>query len=151
MYVCGGVALLLIAVGLCIYLLTRNKTSPNQESNELTPVFESIDESTPVGSRPLLMLFYASWCGHSKRFLPVWEQIKQGTQGAPFDVDQTEDDSLATEHGVQGFPTLKFYPDGFGSPGIEYTGERSPEAILNFVSQNLGISSNPEPELTPVS
>ncbi len=48
-------------------------------------------------------------------------------------IDGTEND---TPHDIQGFPTLKFFPAGRKDQPIDYTGERSVDAIVKFVKEN---------------
>jgi len=48
-------------------------------------------------------------------------------------VDSTEND---TPYKVQGFPTLVFFPAGAKTTPIPYSGERTEEAMAEFVRKN---------------
>ncbi|GKY93142.1 protein disulfide-isomerase tmx3 [Mayamaea pseudoterrestris] len=64
---------------------------------------------------PLWFLkFYAPWCGHCKQLTPVLEQVAPQLQGkmAIGTIDCTQQKQLCDQHGVKGYPTLKFALDG---------------------------------------
>lgn len=48
-------------------------------------------------------------------------------------VDATENDTPAS---VKGFPTLIFYPAGGKANPVTYNGERSAEALADFIREN---------------
>ena len=62
---------------------------------------------------PVLVDFYADWCGPCQRLAPVLEELAAETPGARIvkvNVDQSP--SLATEYGVNSIPSLKVFKNG---------------------------------------
>lgn len=72
--------------------------------------YEELTKSTPV----VLVEFYASWCPHCQRMMPVVEQVKELLAGSSnvyqFDIDENKE--LAAELNVQSIPTFIIYKDG---------------------------------------
>ncbi len=97
------------------------------------------NHETPVQSgKPALVMFYANWCGHSKAILPSWQQMQQTlSQTGQFELIALEQEKYGDEiqkHGIKGFPTIRFYPEGFPSENfIEYKGNRTTDSLIKFV------------------
>lgn len=110
----------------------------------VNPLPNEVQVQTQVNTQNVndnkLKLFYATWCGYSKQFFPVWEQIKQHVSNNPelqthceqYDCDK--DNNICSEYGIEGFPTVVLVKKD-GSK-IMYTGERSVSAVINFVKNN---------------
>ena len=88
-----------------------------------------------VGSgKPALVCFYNNGCGHSRNMRPAWDQAAQQLkQSGQVDAILIEDQAEMQKYGIRGFPTVKFYPEGFPSPNsIDYQGDRSAESLVTF-------------------
>lgn len=83
-----------------------------------------------------VVLFYADWCAHCKRFKPTWETLsRQGVTGVTFQAFETsEHPELSDQFAVRGIPTLV----GIDSTGKRhlFTGNRSHESLQQF-AENL--------------
>lgn len=81
----------------------------------------------------VLVEFYASWCPHCQRMMPVVEQVKELLAGRvpvyQFDIDQNNES--AEEAGVNSIPTFIIYRDG--TPVWRQSGEIDGEALLGKV------------------
>lgn len=112
-------AVLAIMVGslvLAVYFLVRVLCAPKEK-------FET---------RPKVTLFKASWCGHCKKFMPVWEEVSASMKDqADFAVvDADEDKAEVKAHGVKGFPTVVKEVNG---ERTEFAGKRTAAELRKFV------------------
>jgi len=119
---------------------TEDGTSSQQ--SEVTAI--STDDQDPwakqttiMGSKPMVVDFYATWCGPCKQLVPILEEIERNHKGEVIferiDVDQKPD--LAQEFGIDAIPMLMFI-----TPTGEYqtlVGLQSPEVIEEKISQLL--------------
>lgn len=71
---------------------------------------EWIKQTTIMTSKPMVIDFFATWCGPCKELSPILDQIEQNHKGdvifKRIDVDQEQE--LAQEFGIQAIPTLMF-------------------------------------------
>ena len=63
---------------------------------------------------PVVVDFFATWCGPCKLIAPVLDQLAEEFEGTAkivkLDVDQAKE--VAIEYGVKSVPTLVFFKDG---------------------------------------
>ncbi len=57
------------------------------------------------------VLFYASWCPYSQRFLPIFKNTA-GNKDCYARVEINDDESLAEKYSVDVYPTLIFFEKG---------------------------------------
>ena len=127
-------------------------------NSKLTPYFKS-EEIPAANSDPLKVIVgknfedmvinndnyvfleaYAPWCGHCKQLEPIFKELAQKLSGVS-DLVIGKIDATANEHSslqVKGFPTIKLYKKGVKSSPIDYSGERTLEAMVAFLEENLG-------------
>lgn len=68
-----------------------------------------------INSNPVVLVeFYASWCPHCQRMMPIVEQVKQllGDSAPVYQFDIDENQSLASETEVESIPTFIIYRNG---------------------------------------
>ncbi len=75
---------------------------------------DNFDEEVLKSKTPVLVDFYAEWCGPCKMLAPVVDEIAKEKEGdwkvGKCDIDANP--ALAEKYGVQSIPTLLFVKDG---------------------------------------
>ncbi|MBD5267826.1 MAG: thioredoxin family protein [Bacteroides sp.] len=84
-------------------------------------------------SKVVLVEFYATWCPHCRKMMPVVEQVKELLDGRvpvyQFDIDKNREAADAV--GVESVPTFIIYRDG--EMVWKHSGEIDGEVLLSRV------------------
>lgn len=96
---------------------------------------ENFDEEVLKAEGPVLVDFYADWCGPCKMMGPVIEEIAAEYEGkakvGKINVDNSED--IAARYGVMSIPTLIIFKDG--QIASKFVGVKSKEALSEALNQ----------------
>jgi len=90
-------------------------------------------------SSPTLALFMSPGCGHCKRMKPQWDEFSHEYNGSvsvqTIDCSDPNNRKLAASHGVQGYPTIRYYPAGLvdSKDYVEHDGGREKKDFMGFV------------------
>ena len=97
---------------------SNNPANGSNEAQSETPVASPNDEgqgewikqTTIVTSKPMVVDFFATWCGPCKQLAPILDEIEKNHKGEVIfkriDVDQEPE--LAQEFRIEAVPTLMF-------------------------------------------
>lgn len=71
-------------------------------------------ESLKSGNLPLVVDFWATWCGPCRMIAPIIEKLAEKYDGKIVvgKCDVEENDELAAEFGIRNIPTILFFKNG---------------------------------------
>ena len=83
--------------------------------------FNNFDELLTASDLPVLVDFYASWCGPCKMMAPILEQVNQQIKGKLriVKIDTDRYPQLASRYNIEALPTLVLFKNGEPVDNIE--------------------------------
>ena len=98
---------------------------------------ESFEEDVLKSDRPVLVDYWAEWCGPCKMIAPILEEIadEYGDRVKVVKVNVDENQDTAARYGIRGIPTLMLFKNG----DVEATkvGALSKSQLAAFLDSNL--------------
>ena len=90
---------------------------------------------------PSLILFYAEWCGHCKNLMPIWDALSDLLPSDKINMVKIscveKEKECNSIKDIKGYPTIIFVDIELNKK-IVYSGERTPESIINFINKCVG-------------
>jgi len=115
------------------------KSEPVPESNDAgvkVAVGKNFDELVTNSDKDVLVEFYAPWCGHCKKLVPVYDEL--GEKMADEDVEIVKMDATANDvpsaFEVRGFPTIFWVAKG--AKPVSYNGGREVDDFVKYIAQH---------------
>ncbi|XP_028394344.1 protein disulfide-isomerase A5-like isoform X2 [Dendronephthya gigantea] len=119
------------------------KDTPSEVVHLTDDTFDDYVAANPS----VLVMFYAPWCGHCKKAKPEFtEAAKHHAENKKIGfaaVDCTKETAVCGAHGVEGYPTFKYF--NYGKNDEKYTGGRTKDDFIKFM-ENPQEPVKPEPE-----
>ena len=98
---------------------------------------DSFEEQVLQSQLPVLVDYWAEWCGPCKMIAPVLEDMAKEYSGrltvAKLDIDANP--GITSQFGIRGIPTLILFKDG--KPHAQKVGALSKSQLAAFVDSNL--------------
>ncbi|AYV79770.1 MAG: hypothetical protein Faunusvirus48_5 [Faunusvirus sp.] len=90
-------------------------------------------------SKPSIINFNTSWCGHSRNFVPIWTDFAASMSGKNINVtdikcDEEKNADTCNKYAISGYPTVKLIN---GSQQYLYSGPRTVEGLTDFVKNYI--------------
>ena len=85
-----------------------------ENANITTLTDDNFDEEVLNADKPVLVDFWATWCGPCRQIAPIIEDLADEFEGRAKvgKVDVDDNPQTAQEYGVRSIPTLLFFEDG---------------------------------------
>ena len=101
----------------------------------------TFEEKVINAAQPVLVDFWATWCGPCKMIAPILEQMATELEGkltiAKLDVDNNQDTSFA--YGVMSIPTLLLFKNG--EPVDRIVGFQPKEQLMKRLQNHLTVAA----------
>lgn len=95
----------------------------------------TFDDTIKNAGVPVLVDFWAEWCGPCRMFSPIIEEVSEECGDSAMICKLNTDDaqSIAARYNVMSIPTIILFKDG--EPAARTMGVQSKDAVLDFIKQ----------------
>ncbi len=96
---------------------------------------ENFEKEVLNSEVPVLVDFFATWCGPCKMMSPVVEELAKEMEGKAkvYKVDTDEEQNLAIKYGIMSIPTFIVFKNG--EPVGKAIGMRDKQELINLLNK----------------
>ncbi len=128
----------LVSVTISPLYLYRNNQGIAMANELIKHVSDASFEADVLQSKhPVLVDYWAEWCGPCKMIAPILDEVATGYEGklqvAKMNVDENRD--IPAKFGIRGIPTLMLFKDG--QLAATKVGAMSKSQLTAFIDQQL--------------
>ncbi|EAR86102.1 protein disulfide isomerase (macronuclear) [Tetrahymena thermophila SB210] len=103
-----------------------------------TIVRKNYDQVVRASNKDLLIMYFATWCGHCNQFKPKYEELaKRFVENTNLVFAMYDGVNNAVEDvQVNSYPTLYFFKNGSKASPVKYEGNRDADDLIQFVKKH---------------
>lgn len=118
----------------------RSRRSATLRVEAKKQTFSSFDELLEKSEKPLLVDFYATWCGPCQYMVPILQEVseKLGDKIQVVKIDTEKYTSIASRYRIEALPTFIIFKDG--KPCYRFEGALPVDQMIEQIENALAVT-----------